>query len=400
MGEMFEKLTAEQKARMGYMEGREDLMESKLLHIDREKSSDQKMIHTILAVTRDPGSGNALIPVLEKMMTNGNFEIYALTDNQAQEIIQKTLPTQDVSPSESALSIANSMPKPDALLIDSSKEQGLETYSANNFEEAPVILVEDYYATAQRYLRRLKDMSLPLPVKICVMDQATKDLIIHDFPEISNRIIITGQPAFDKFHKEDTEKISESVKDRLGIKPNEKLYSFMAMSDMNEETATKIATQLQKHPKDFFFAFRKHPKDNTPSQVYNKIFENHGIRALDTDGYSTDEISAASDLIVTTWSTEGLHGIYRRKPTIHITDSNLSNIRPELTLPLPPVKLGASIGLNDLNDLSPSIASLEKGSDSVSKLQTNMEKYYPRDGKNSERVFAEIQDTLNKNINT
>ena len=110
------------------------------------------------------------------------------------------------------------------------------------------------------------------------------------------------------------------------------------------------------------------------------------IRVVDTDDFTTNDIGAASDVVLTTWSTEGLHGICRRKPTVHIVDHNF-RVPESLDLPLVPVKLGASVGIDQINELSKILPQLlDQKSSLNSSLNEKMKKCYPDDGKNAERV--------------
>ena len=78
-------------------------------------------------------------------------------------------------------------------------------------------------------------------------------------------------------------------------------------------------------------------------QRYREIFGNAGITYIDTEQFGVDNIGAASDAVVVVVSTEGLNAIYRRKPTMHITDPKFTTPQEDLTPP-PPVKLGARCG--------------------------------------------------------
>jgi hypothetical protein len=226
---------------------------------------------------------------------------------------------------------------------------------------------------------------MPLPEKICVMDQGAKDLITERFPDLKDRIEVTGQPAFDRFFHEDTEKIAQQVRGKLGLKPGDRLVSYMSTMD-EPEKITQMADALKGVKKDFYFVFRRHPRDNVKYETYKKMLADAGVKVLDTDEFSTDEIGAASDVVLTTWSTEGLNGIYRRKPTVNIVDPHFA-VPENLSLPLVSVKLGASVGANNMAELIQILPQLlKKGSDLNTSLKRNMKKYYLVDGKNSERV--------------
>lgn len=383
----------QEQQRVAYIDGREDLFETKILRI--KPTNETKTIKSLLVSIRDPGSGNALTPVLKELASDRGLQIDVVTDGRAQEIIQDNFQTKDVTPQGKigALAADSVVGTPDVTLMDRSSEIGIETYVTATFPEVPKILVEDYYTNTIKFLSELIERKLPLPEKICVMDEGAKELIVKKFPELESIIEVTGQPAFDRFTREDTEQLANEVKEKLGLKPTDKLVSFMSTMD-EPEKIRQMAESLKAIAGDFYFAFRRHPRDNVGYETYKKILTDADIQVVDTDAFSTNDIGAASDVVLTTWSTEGLHGIYRRKPTVHITDPNF-RIPETLDLPLPPVKSGASIGLNKVNEVSQILPQLlDLNSDLSTKLSQKMEEQYPADGKNAERVANIVRQYL------
>jgi hypothetical protein len=404
-----EKFSSEDRERFGVIENRPDLFETKVLRISPETpGSPEKTMHKILVASRDPGSANALVPVMRQLLEKNDIEMMVLTDGRAQEAFYNNFPCQDITPSGMALEADNVIGTPDLILTDSSDERGLETYAAATFGGVPTVAIEDYYFNSHPYLEALLERNLPLPERICVMDKAAKRLILEKFPpatypQISERIVITGQPAFDRFAKEPTEQIHRDVRTELGIKDSEQLISMMTtftnqgdVPPRTRQAVEKMADQIQGLGGNVVFAFRPHPRiDQTPYEQYEKIFRERGVRIIDSRQYSSDQINAASDIVMTTWSTEGLNGIYRRKPTIHITDDEWQPVPDVLTLPLPPVKVGASIGLTKLSNLGPVIQELSNPDSQLSNdLRQRMDQFYPVDGKNTERVLNEVQNVM------
>lgn len=380
----FEKITPEDKKRLAYIEGRPDLFETKLYAIPTLSQIEAEK--KLLVATRDPGSGNALLPVIKELAGDAGVKINILTDGRAQEIIQKNLKLEDITPEKMILEADKVIGQPQAILMDrSTSEMGVDTYVDATFPEVPKILVEDYYTNSINFLGELMERNLPLPEKICVMDQGAKEIIVKKFPQLKNRIEVTGQPAFDRFVGENTRELAKEVKQKLGLQETDKLVAYMSTLD-EPEKIRQMAAALKDEVGDFYFVFRRHPRDNVDYDTYKKILTEQGIRVVDTDAFSTDEIGAAADVIITTWSTEGLHGIYRRKPTVHVIDPDF-RIPKNLDLPLVPVKLGASVGLEKMGQLSRVLPQLLDTDSSLNvSMKTNMEKYYPADGQNARRV--------------
>lgn len=395
-------LSEAEKKRTGYIEGREDLFATKLFEVqDGDEKTEKSYEKEILVIARNPGAGSALLPVVQEMGREGGFHTFLLTDGRAEETLKNKLNLEDKTPGLGAMDSAAVIGEPDIVLIDpSASEQGIEIYATANFPDSPTVLVEDYYSSTHKFLKTVRERKLRPPDRICVLDAEAKAMIIKSFPEFADRVEVTGQPAFDRFASEETEKIAREVKKSFGLKTEDKLVVFMATWQMNLLAAEKLAQELAKINTESYFVFRKHPRDNTPIEEYNIIFKAHSLKLIDSAKFSTDQVAAAADMIVTTTSTEGLNGIYRRKPTIHITDENMLPMSENLdiTLPLPVVKLGASVGINDVKELSGSVDSLLGPDRAVyEQLKGNMEKYYPKDGKNSARVVSVINEVLELN---
>jgi len=393
-GNFIDELPPEEKQRIAYIEGRPDLFETKILRIKRSMG-ETKGERGLLVSTRDPGSGNALLPVLKELNSDEGLRIDVVTDGRAQEIVQGNFGTEDITPKDTALGADRVLNPPKAILMDRSNEMGIDTYVTATFPEVPRILVEDYYSNTPHYLSELIRRRLPLPVKICVMDNGAKALIVKKLPQLESIIEVTGQPAFDRFAKEDTEQLGGEVKRKLGLHPTDKLGSFMSMPMIDEpEKIKRIAESLQGIAGSFYFAFRRHPRDNVSYAVYKKILTDAGIKVVDTDQFSTNDIGAASDVVLTTWSTEGLHGIYRRKPTVHIIDRDFK-VPERHDLPLPPVKLGASVGIDKIDEIAQVLPQLlDRRSALNAELRENMEEQYPADGRNAERIANIVREYL------
>lgn len=387
----FQNFSESERKRFATIEGRSDLFETKFLQIgSTARAAGQK---EVLIATRDPGSANALVPVMKELMKDQGVHMDVVTDGRAQESIQKQFPTEDRTSAGLVLESVQTVGTPDVLLMDNSSEMGLDTFVDATFEEVPKVLVEDYPGASIRFLSALIERKLPLPEKICVMDSAAKDLILEEFPDLETRVVVTGQPSFDRFASEDAEQVAQDVRGRLGLTDSDKLVSYMSTMDEPEKIVL-MAQTLKDMAGSFTFVFRRHPRDNTSYETYKKILVDAGIHVLDTDGFTTDEIGAASDVVLTTWSTAGLDGIYRRKPTVHLVDSRF-RIEENLRLPLPPVKVGASVGVERVEGLARVLPSLlDPESELNTTLQQGMEKEYPADGKNAQRVADVVRDYL------
>ncbi len=392
MENFLKNLTPEDKKRVGYIEGREDLFETKVLSFESSSSVEVDQSE-LLVIARDPGGANALVPVLEILNKDPKIKIKAVVDGRAQETFQKKFKTTDITPKDGALAIDTIVGSPDLVVIDVSlNEQGIETYATSTFSEVPTVILEDYYGSALLYLRTLRKRNMRFPEKICVLDDCAKKILVDEFPELVEKIEITGQPAFDRFATEDTEAISNKTRQQLGINENDRVITFMSSLE-GVNFVREFTNSLAGTDRNFKLIFRRHPRDNTTYEEYEKIFNEAGITLINTNFLDTDSVGAASDLIITSTSTESLHAIYRRKPNLNIVDKELDIYLPR-TMP-PTVDLGVSAGIQksaQLSELLPQLLDQQSGLNR--KLKENMERYYPKDGKNAERVASVVRQVL------
>lgn len=391
-------LNPELERRTGYIEGRPELYETKVMEIVSDnEAEDNSNGHEILAVSRDPGSATCLFPVIKELAHRPGFRTSIISDGRAEETIRQNFEVAEHDVSQS-LGADKAIAKPDLILMATAEEMGIETYADATFKEVPSVLIEDYPGATHIFLRACLDRpGLHLPDKICVMDEAAKELMVQAFPdnpELESRIEVTGQPAFDRIAKEDIAEISRAARDQLGLSQEEKVVSFMSTINTKEEVEA-ICKQLKQASTDFTFIFRRHPRDNTTYEEFFQIFEDNGIKYVDSRELTTDQVSAMSDVVMTTWSTAGLEAIYRGKPTIHVVDPNVLNIPAGLALPMPVIKLGASVGVEDVNELPGDIDQLfDPESPLRQGINSSMAAHYPNDGKNASRAADVINDLV------
>lgn len=377
--------------RTGYLEGREDLFQTKLLKLE----GTGEIRESILVVSRDPGSANSLIPVLRILSGEPGVGISVVADGRAEDAISNSFEIAEAKPVSSGTDILH----PDVVVMAAAEEKGLETWANATYENIPQVVIEDYPGAVHQYLRACLDPERPglrVPDKICVMDEAAKQLMVASFPNLESKIEVTGQPAFDRIASEDIDGISNIARGKLGISPEEKVVAFMSTDEVTKEQVGLICEQLMNSSSDFVFIFRRHPRDNTSYEEYFQMFNQMGIKNIDSRELKTDEVSAAADIVMTSWSTAGLEAIYRGKPTIHIVDRNSLDVPAGLSLPLPAVQLGASIGIDNIKELPTKVDSLlDPDSTILHEIKANMRKNYPNDGKNSQRVAAVIDGAVN-----
>lgn len=364
---------------------RPDLFETKVLKLNPLAHNENG--HEILCTSRDPGSAAALIPVMQELTLKGE-RITCVTDGRGEEAISKQFNTHNVTAIEPTPVLATEFTEPNLVLIDPSfSEFGIDIATVLTFQTKPIVLLEDSYATANRFLVELKQRNITLPEKICVLDAVAQQIILDQFPELEGHIEVTGQPAFDQFANEPTAEIAAAARAKLNIPEQQRVFVVMSTPNEGKEFVEQLAKGLSGRSEAIIF--RRHPRDNTTMAEYNTLFATHGVQLTESDQLSTTEAGALADCVITTTSVEGLHGIYRRKPVVYCYDANYVAPREGL-VPPPAVRLGAAFGVDHMEQFADTLnrASL------TPELQQAMEVQYPLDGKNAERVANVVQQLL------
>lgn len=380
-----------------HIEGKDELFETKLFKLSEGEKH-------VLVLSRDPGSASALLPVLK--LLKGKVGMSALIDGRAQEAFKKVFPEAQESSPKSLLALTDE--RPDIILTDSStSERGIETNVASIFAGTPAILIEDYYGASSGYLDRLKEIQknspeVVMPLHICVMDEGAREILSRLHPEISERIVVTGQPAFDKFATEDTAAIRERVREELALHPEDALIAWLGILDQLhdiERAAPYLAETARAHsPGLMYVVYRKHPRDNTPSDAYKgalAVVPTPEAAFAGTNGYNipTSDISAAADIVITSSPTSGLEAAMRRIPVVYVNDAMEKKL--QITTGNVPALLGAAVAIASLDELPAALeALLQKDSERAKQVRDAMERHYRADGKNAERVADVLMSVL------
>ena len=376
-----------------------ELFHTKIFRLENPETESESA-HQLLTISRDPGSAATLISVIKILSENPDMNVSVVTDGRAEDAFRNSFPDliseEDVGKPVGA---DKALPTPDVILADASEEKGLDTYANATYQDVPMVLIEDFPGSCVKYLETIKERpGLRMSDKVCVMDEVARQSLISKFPELADAVIATGQPAFDRIAKENISEISARVREGLGMQPEEKVIAFMSTDEVTSAQFEQILSQITSSNSNFKLIFRRHPRDNTTYEQYFDILQRYGVDPIDSREFKTDEISAAADVVFTSWSAAGLEAIYRGKPTVHIVDSNVLPDAAGLDLPLAVVRLGASVGVTDISEIPSNIDQLlDPESDLSKSLGANMEKYYPNDGKNAQRVASVVETIVSQN---
>lgn len=240
--------------------------------------------------------------------------------------------------------------------------------------------------------------SVPIWNKICVSGPAIKERLIREgIPR--EKIIVTGQPRFDKLISLKNQDVKEKIYKKLGIRNEKKLILLTTQPFVEDKFWTKrdrenfiatIVKSLQNLPQ-CYLVIKVHPRESITSyqSILNKLKVKYPIIK---NQISLHELLKSCDLMITVSSTTALEAMILDKSVITI---NLTG-KPD---PVPYAKFGAAIGVYKAEDLIPAIRNVLYNKELQKKLIKARKSFvyryaYIQDGKATKRVIKIIKQIL------
>jgi len=403
----FQALSQQEAKRLGAIPERKDLLETRIIRLLPEADVEAKD-KTILTVMRDPGNTAGILRVVERLLADG-YAVDILADGRGLEAIKKKFGDKASTVSEESSPLAASAAlAPDVMLLThTTSEEGLENFSAASFENTPIVFIEDMYGAAAEFIERMKERAgldgvLKRIEKICVSDRYAFDSIAAKYPDFKDKLVITGQPLYDRLHGEPHEDMRKKVRNGLSLAEDEKLIAFFGASSTdklpqtpNTKTALElIVKQLRQWTgQKIKFIFRNHPRDLITPAQYQEIINELGEAAVplrESNKFNVDEVNAAADVVVSLpFSTITYDSLYRDTPTLVLAEDAKEH---ERTRPVPSVETGAAKRVSDLSIFSEALSgTLDHNSESSRQMRKAREEYFKLDGRNTQRVANEVE---------
>jgi hypothetical protein len=243
--------------------------------------------------------------------------------------------------------LAISAIKADLVVTGMSMKPGSELALTENahFDKVPVVWISDYVmgSVFERNRDVIKTSPHICPEYLVVASTWVRNKELKNLPAgfDPDRVIVTGQPGFDRIAREDKEEIRKRVRKELGIADQVKLISYIgtALGEASPEALRVLVNGLVGADlKNYYLTIRRHQRDTIPAQEYIKVSNPLGERIIDTGNFSHDETVLASDLIVNTLSTTGMEAIYRGILVVYIWMEDIIRKSEEWSVAsLPPV---------------------------------------------------------------
>jgi CDP-glycerol glycerophosphotransferase (TagB/SpsB family) len=286
---------------------------------------------------------------------------------------------------------------PDVFVTSTCGDGGLGRNLIPHFRELaiPTVAVTDYWGGGQNQF--FKEVEF-WPDAICVQDELSKDMLLEDWHGYSEtRVHVTGQPAFDALANMDAVKIKSEVRELSGCKDNRPLIVYAGQLQGSSETLLALVRALNTLPDTMYLTLLKHPRFfiNSPEEEepWNKAvaeFKNGVI--FERGDFSTDEWSAACDVMISMTSTVLATAGYFRKECISILLPELDKLQGLGLSGLPMEKLGTCAVARSQNEIKTLIA--KALSSNGLGLKENQEKHFKLDGKSASRVADVVEGLL------
>lgn len=316
----------------------------------------------IIATSWHPSATNSLIPIIKRLREENAADVVVLGTKYSAPIFEKNkisfMPIEQYflpDFSASSMEMLLKTESPNLVLAGASfqEPQKEENYipdqtiiQAAKRLQVPSLRVQDWWSPASKYDDVVSGEKMAfMPDKIALMDDYVKQkMLVLGFPE--EMLEITGSPELDELvnkKKSFTPEKRKAIYDKLEISESLPLLFYAGSIDW-----TKNLSQLGYWNLDHFKIFGgvlntlpdvklslllgMHPRipdaDKTILEEYLKTLHDRRVipvYGLGTKGLDSDEVSLASDVTITSFSTVGVKSAYMGRPSI--------SLQPNLILP-------------------------------------------------------------------
>lgn len=306
----------------------------------------------ILLVVDAPGPGEFIYPAVPLLQKRSNLLMVLVREAPARVLGKyKHLRCDTEDKAEAIYKKFN----PDILAVSISSLV-LGPYVANQFtmlahrDKKPIICFQDFWANHRwpmnfKMLKYWRTMLVP--------DKLAEKYLLED--GYKGKIIITGNPSYERFKKISVAKERKRIRKKLKIPENEIVFLYIGAStpqSLNEDAITfdflaGVLRELKKDKKykDLILICRPHPRDENPER-YKQVASD--LNMLDTSKINlTDELLPMADIVISMYATNLIHCCYLRIPAISVLLPNAGRAKlKKISLDdFPPNAVGATTGV-------------------------------------------------------
>lgn len=301
----------------------------------------------ILIIVDAPGPAEFIKPVIPLLQKTFKVSVVAVKESPARILAEFHPIACDV---ETAVTGLYHELQPD-ILLPATSSLTLGPFVVSEFvkcaakDKKRIICFQDYWANHRKATNR---EVMHLWDVVITEDERARAFLLED--GYQGKIIVTGNPAFEKFKDFDVPKERRRVRRALKLPEDE----FVVM---HAGTGTPQSWREDEITFNFFLdavvamgrrltiIAKAHPRDTDPAR-YQRLADRREV-ILFQDDHSLGDVLASVDCIVGMYSTALIHGMYLRIPCISILLQNGGMKRlEEVSLPdFPPNESGACIGV-------------------------------------------------------
>ncbi|MBT4445669.1 hypothetical protein HOA92_02180 [archaeon] len=346
----------------------------------------------IIFCSQDPGSANALTPVIKKLEQGNQFTVQVFATKQSCEFFnQAGISFQDLNGKLFNQQVITE--KPDLIILGASSGFSIEKqaiiYGKDN--TIPTVSILDFWSNyALRYSGNGNDL-VYLPDYIFTMDEISKTRMIKEkIPK--NKIIVTGNPFFDTFLESNESKEKQPHKDysqENTAHKNNILYISQPLVKEGKfipdtKTIDECIKIIKEMSEDISLTIKCHPKED--HLRYHEAFKNAKISVTVLGKSDVKKLIETHQIILGKHSMVLFQAVCLGKTVISYQpiqkkyDCLITN------------DLGISYRANNIEELKSLLKkSIKKSLPSTDRNQIS--RYI--DGKNTTRVISEIKKILN-----
>ncbi|MCL5410776.1 MAG: CDP-glycerol glycerophosphotransferase family protein [Patescibacteria group bacterium] len=332
----------------------------------------------IWACCKDTGGTKGVVQVLRKLEQAGRFKIRIFANGVAPRFLEEAGVTEYEVCDDPTSVLASTSERPSFLLtsLDSPGSIGAKMVRALRAEDykGTIIALSDYPVSSAL----TNDWTDIRPNYITSGGLANTAVIKKLWPEFEHgqRIVETGYPAFDRLTHLNVPEIRARIRKELGIAEDRFLITLLTekfgaaevleqFTKVFKELGSKALVAIRPHP-----GIKADPEENERFLKEKKLLSGQTVETVDK--FTTEEVMAASDAVVATYSTALGEASAMGIPSVNFVIPMIEKIYMERTSGVAPVFPWVSEGVcsearttEELKDLLKSIITGETRSRSV-----------------------------------
>lgn len=360
------------------------------------------MIAKLLIVVDAPGPAEFIEPVIPLLKKKFEVQVVAVGESPW-KILERHNPFhcnhgEDAEPMYRKFS-------PDALLVAMSSLV-IGPYVNKRFTEIAhadgkkVVAFQDYWANH----RQPQNFAVKgLWDAVLVPDELAKKLMLEDMGADKNfkcEVIVTGNPAFEKFRKVDVEVERWRLREKYKIEDDKLVILYSGQGTPQSFRADDTTFVLLKNTihemrsggEQIVLIAHPHPRDMHPWR-YKEIAGGEAFLYIESG--LTEEILPLADIVASMYSTSLIHACFLRIPSISILlpDAGRRRLKAVSLDDFPPNLVGASIGIysDSAEELAATIKRMADDESYRASIKEMQEKYFMfPDTPASYKVTAEV----------